>query len=326
MRTLFSYLHKNQFVAALFIIVLGLFLIKVKEILIILFISYIVMTAFRPAVLFFNKRKLPYVLSVLVPYIIFCIFLIILILPLFPFFATQIQSLLNNFPVFLEKSSQAVGLKIDYSNVNSSINSFFQTVGGNLFSITGQVFGGIISLTTIIVVSFYLLLYHNRFEKLIVHLFPQDKKEQARETFLKIEEKLGKWLRGQLILSLLIGVLSWIFLTFIGIEYALPLAFIAGLLEIIPMIGPILAAVPAVIVALTISPGLAVAVLIGYIVIQTIESNIFVPKIMQSAVGLNPVIIIIAILVGSNLLGVWGALLSVPFVSVATIILSEFKD
>ena len=299
---------------------------RVREILIILFISYIVMTAFRPAVLFFNKRKLPYVLSVLVPYIIFCIFLIILILPLFPFFATQIQSLLNNFPVFLEKSSQAVGLKIDYSNVNSSINSFFQTVGGNLFSITGQVFAGIISLTTIIVVSFYLLLYHNRFEKLIVHLFPQDKKEQARETFLKIEEKLGKWLRGQLILSLLIGVLSWIFLTFIGIGYAFPLAFIAGILEIVPMIGPIIAAVPAVIVALTISPGLAVAVLIGYIVIQTIESNIFVPKIMQSAVGLNPVIIIIAILVGSNLLGVWGALLSVPFVSVATIILSEFKD
>ena len=326
MRTLLSYLHKNQFVAALFIIVLGLFFIRIKEILIILFISYIVMTAFRPAVLFLNKKKLPYVLSVLVPYIIFCIFLIILILPLFPFFAAQIQSLANNFPVFLEKSSQAVGFKIDYSNVDSSINSFFRTVGGNLFSITGQVFGGIISVTTIIVVSFYLLLYHDRFEKLIVHLFPQDKEEQARETFLKIEEKLGKWLRGQLVLSLLIGVLSWIFLTLIGIEYALPLAFIAGLLEIIPMIGPVIAAVPAIIVALTISPGLAVTVIIGYIVIQTIESNIFVPKIMQSAVGLNPVIIITAILVGSNFLGVWGALLSVPFVSVVTIILSEFKD
>ena len=326
MRTLLSYLHKNQFVAALFIIVLGLFFIRIKEILIILFISYIVMTAFRPAVLFLNKKKLPYVLSVLVPYIIFCIFLIILILPLFPFFAAQIQSLANNFPVFLEKSSQAVGFKIDYSNVDSSINSFFRTVGGNLFSITGQVFGGIISVTTIIVVSFYLLLYHDRFEKLIVHLFPQDKEEQARETFLKIEEKLGKWLRGQLVLSLLIGVLSWIFLTLIGIEYALPLAFIAGLLEIIPMIGPVIAAVPAIIVALTISPGLAVTVIIGYIVIQTIESNIFVPKIMQSAVGLNPVIIITAILVGSNFLGVWGALLSVPFVSVITIILSEFKD
>ena len=115
-------------------------------------------------------------------------------------------------------------------------------------------------------------------------------------------------------------------MTLIGIEYALPLAFIAGLLEIIPMIGPVIAAVPAIIVALTISPGLAVTVIIGYIVIQTIESNIFVPKIMQSAVGLNPVIIITAILVGSNFLGVWGALLSVPFVSVITIILSEFKD
>ncbi len=284
------------------------------------------MTTLRPVVLVLNRKKLPYIISVLTLYAVLFIFLTLLIFPLFPFFATQIQSLLSNFPVFIQKSGQALGYKIDYSNVNSSINSFFQTIGGNLFFITGQVFGGIISLITITVVSFYLLLYHDRFEKLIVHLFPQDKKEQTIEAFLKIEEKLGKWLRGQLILSLLIGVLSWVFLTFIGIEYALPLAFIAGLLEIIPMIGPIIAAVPAVIVALTISPGLAVVVLIGYIVIQTIESNIFVPKIMQSAVGLNPVVIIIAILVGSNLLGVWGALLSVPFVSVATIILSEFKD
>lgn len=326
MRTIFSYLHKNQFIAALFIIVTGIFLIRIKEILIILFISYIVMTAFRPAVLFLNKRKLPYVFSALIPYIILCIFLLMLILPLYPFFVAQIQSLVNNFPVFLEKSSQAVGFRINYSNIDSSINTFFRTVGGNLFSITGQVFGGIISVTTIIVVSFYLLLYHDRFEKLIVHLFPQDKKEQARETFLKIEEKLGKWLRGQFILSLLIGIISWIFLSFIGIEYALPLAFIAGLLEVIPMIGPVLAAVPAVIVALTISPGLAVTVIIGYIFIQTIESNIIVPKIMQSAVGLNPLVIIIAILIGGNLLGIWGALLSVPFVSVATIILSEFND
>lgn len=321
-----SYLHKNQFVTALFIIVLGLFLIKIKEILIILFISYIVMTAFRPAVLFLNKRRVPYVISVLVPYIILCTLLIILILPLFPFFVAQIQSLLNNFPVFLQKSGQALGLKIDYSNANSSVNSFLKTIGGNLFFITGQVFGGIISVTTIIVISFYLLLYHDKFEKLIVHLFPQNKKQQTKEAFLKIEEKLGKWLRGQLILSLLIGILSWIFLRFIGMEYAFPLAFIAGTLEIIPMIGPVIAAVPAAIVALTISPGLAVAVLIGYIVIQTIESNIFVPKIMQSAVGLNPVLIITAILVGSNLLGVWGALLSVPFISVVTIILSEFKE
>jgi len=322
MKAFLSYLSKNQFLTALFLIALGFFLIQIKEILIALFISYIVMASLRPAVLFLERKKIPNILSVLVPYIIFMLFLTILIFQLLPFFIIQIQSLLNNFPLFLEKASQAVGFNINYSNVNS----FFQTTGDNLLFITGKLFGGIISIVTIIVVSFYLLLYHDRFEKLIVNLFPTDRGKQTREVFFNIEEKLGKWVRGQLILSLLVGITSWIFLTFIGIGYALPLAFIAGLLEILPMIGPIIAAVPAIIVALAISPGIALAVVIGYIVIQTIEGNVFVPKVMQSAVGLNPVIIIIAILIGSNLLGIWGALLSVPFISVTTIIFNSFNE
>ena len=131
---------------------------------------------------------------------------------------------------------------------------------------------------------------------------------------------MGNWMRGQLALSFFIGVISWIFLTLIGVPYALPLAFFAGFLEILPTIGPIIASVPAIIVALTISPTLAIAVAIGYIVIQAIENNLLVPKIMQAAVGLNPVVIIIAILVGGNLLGVWGALLSIPFLTILTII------
>ena len=129
----------------------------------------------------------------------------------------------------------------------------------------------------------------------------------------------------QVVLSLTIGVITWLALTILGIPFALPLAILAGFLEIIPTLGPIIAAIPATIVALAISPVMALSVIAVYIVIQLTENNFLVPKIMQKAVGLNPVVIIIAILVGSNLFGVIGALLSIPFVSAAIIVFRALK-
>lgn len=127
-------------------------------------------------------------------------------------------------------------------------------------------------------------------------------------------------------MSLNIGFFTWIALSLVGLNYALPLALLAGFLEIVPTIGPILAAIPAVIVALTISPTMGLVVTGIYIVIQLLENNIIVPKIMQHAVGLNPVVIIIAILVGAELLGITGALLSLPFVSFVTVIFNSLQN
>ena len=133
-------------------------------------------------------------------------------------------------------------------------------------------------------------------------------------------------MRGQLLLMLAIGLATFLGLILLGIPYALPLAILAGLLEIIPTLGPILAAVPAVIIALTISPGMAIVVVGLYIVIQMLENNILVPKIMQRAVGLNPVIVIIGVVIGANLLGVAGALLSIPFIALLAVLYRGFSS
>jgi len=122
-----------------------------------------------------------------------------------------------------------------------------------------------------------------------------------------------------------IGSLTWIVLTLMHIPYALPLAVLAGLLEIIPTIGPIISAVPAVIVGLSISPTLAFAAVIGYILIQAIENNFLVPIIMQNAVGLNPIIVILAIVIGSKLMGIAGALLAIPFVSFLLVVFQNIE-
>lgn len=326
MKLLLGYLSRNQFVAALAIIALTWFFVSIREILVVLFISFILMTALIPIANFLKKKGISHSISVMITYLAFIAFFLLLILPLAPFFIHQIGLLTHNFPQLFENATKALGIKIDYSSVTSSLTNFFQAVGGNIISITGKIFGGFLSFLTVIVVSFYLLLYHDRFEKLILSLSPKEKREEILNVFRNIEEKMGNWMRGQLALSFFIGVISWIFLTLIGVPYALPLAFFAGFLEILPTIGPIIASVPAIIVALTISPTLAIAVAIGYIVIQAIENNLLVPKIMQAAVGLNPVVIIIAILVGGNLLGVWGALLSIPFLTILTIIFRALSD
>jgi predicted PurR-regulated permease PerM len=166
---------------------------------------------------------------------------------------------------------------------------------------------------------------HDQFKHTFAKLFHRDDRPHVEDTFELVEEKLGAWLRGQVLLSLTIGLFTWIALSLIGLNYALPLALLAGFLEVIPTIGPILSAVPAVIVAFTISPTMALVVIGIYILIQLAENNIIVPKIMQHAVGLNPVIIIIAILVGAELLGITGALLSLPFVSFVTVIFHSLQ-
>lgn len=170
-----------------------------------------------------------------------------------------------------------------------------------------------------------MLIDRNRIGKSVPGLLPENYKEKGILTIHLVEEKLGAWLRGQVILSLSIGLITWIALTILGIPFALPLAILAGFLEIIPTLGPIIAAIPATIVALAISPVMALTVIGVYTGIQIAENNFLVPKIMQKAVGLNPVVIIIAILIGGNLMGVAGALLSIPFASAAIIIFRALR-
>jgi predicted PurR-regulated permease PerM len=141
----------------------------------------------------------------------------------------------------------------------------------------------------------------------------------------RVENKLGAWFRGQIVLSFTIGFTTWIALTLLGIPFAPPLAILAGILEIVPTIGPIIAGIPAVIVALSISPILAVVIIAVYIVIQMFENNILVPKIMERAVGLNPIVIIVGVMIGTKFMGVLGALLSVPFIATLAILFKNLK-
>lgn len=310
-----NYLINNQFLTTLIIIALLWLAVELSEILIIVFISYIIMAALSPLSDFLIKKRFPRILSVIIPYIATIAILVVLIFPLVPFFISQIQLLFRTLPNYIDQIGKVLNIHIDAPEI----------IGQNAIGVTGKIFSGVFSVLTIFVISFYLMLGRDRLKREFINLLPKKYQEKGMSTIVQIEKKLGLWLRGQLILSLAIGLVVWIGLTLFDLPFALPLGLLAGMLEIVPTIGPIISAVPAVVVALTISPSLAIFVVIFYIVIQMLENNFLVPKIMEKAVGLNPIVIIIGVLIGGKFLGILGALLSVPFIAMVLIITKSFK-
>lgn len=300
-------------------------IIEIRSVLIALFVAYILMSAIEPYVDFLQKRHLPKPIAVLIPYVITIGLIVLLMVALLPFFINQISLLIVDLPGFAIASAKAAGVKIDSSSVTSLITSEFGNVSAGVVSITSSLFGGLFEIISIFVLSFYLLVYRENVRKSFSSLFPKKEQKKVASTLSQAEDKMGSWLRGQVVLSGFIGAMTWIVLTILGVDFALPLAVIAGLLEIVPTIGPIVSAIPAVLVALTVSIPLALAVAGAYILIQFFESHVLVPRVMQKAVGLNPIIIIIAIIIGGKLLGPTGALLAIPFVSFLVVVFKNLK-
>lgn len=307
--------HKTIFFIAVFI--LGVWVTYlIRDLLIILFIAIILMSALSPLVKIFIKLRLPKVLAIALTYIIVVAILGGVLAGLLPPLIEESSKFIANFPALLSQL-------FDITNIDKSIlQSNLTSISKNAFSITLAVFDNILAIIFLLVITFYLLLERENLESRVPTLFVGHE-ERAKLLIVKIEEKLGSWLHGQMFLSLIIGALSYIGLTILGLPYVLPLALFAGIMETVPVIGPIVSAIPAMILALTISPLLAAGVAILYFVIQQLENSLIVPQVMKRAVGLNPLFVILAVAVGSRLLGIGGALLAVPLAVVVQVIIAD---
>lgn len=323
-KTLLTYLGKNQFVVGILFLACLVLLYQLKEILLIVFIAYIIVASLIPAVEYLRKKGFPRTIAVLTTFFTALLLFILLIAPLVPFLAAQIQQLTKSFPQYLHQAAVAVGVQLDARELGQVFTP--QQLGQNAFALAGGVFGGFFAVVTTVAISFYLLLSYDRAKGSVANLFTTKNREKAMNVIEQINDKLGAWLQGQFLLSLSIALLTWITLMTLGMPFALPLAVLAGLFEIVPTIGPIISAVPAVVVALTISPNMAFIIMAAYIVIQMIENHLLVPRIMQRAVGLNPVVVIIGVIVGDRPLGIPGALLSVPFISLIVLLSKNFDE
>ena len=235
--------------------------------------------------------------------------------------ASWIDSFTQSLRTFTEPSG-GDWLQNVSSNV-SGLEAQIQKVFGSALDFVAAIFGGIAGFFIVLVLSFYLVVEDSAIKDLFRHVVPPAYQDFCSQIAWGIIDKLGAWLRGQLVLGLIIGILYFIGFSIIGVPYALLLAILGGLLEFVPYVGPFLSAVPAVFFAFTVSPIRALVTMILILIIQRLENDVIVPKVMQKAVGLNPIISIVAFMIGAQLFGLVGAIFAIPIATAISVALTE---
>ncbi|NJS40995.1 AI-2E family transporter [Candidatus Gracilibacteria bacterium] len=325
----------SDILKALAIVLAFSFAFIISDILALVFIAIILTSAFNPTVEYLESRRVPRTFSVLTILGVSISLMYLLINTLIPPLVSQTQTLINSIPQLLSNITLQFNLSqntqnqlLAYSNIGleEGIIGALNDNSDSLLRIGTGIFGSLIKIITVIVLTYYLLVEHGSIQEFFGNFFEGKSRDKFIYIWGRVEHKLGVWLRGQFTVMFIIGLTSYIGLSILGLPFALPLAIIAGLLEIIPIIGPAISVIPAVLIAAsTLSPITILSVLILYFIIQQVENIYVVPKVMNQAVGLNPILIILAVMVGSRLGGPMGALLSVPISAVILIAFEEWK-
>ncbi|PIR13306.1 hypothetical protein COV49_02690 [Candidatus Falkowbacteria bacterium CG11_big_fil_rev_8_21_14_0_20_39_10] len=320
----------------IFILIAFYFLYLVKDILAIMFVSLVLASALSPSVDWMQRRRIPRPLGIVFIYLTLLIIISSAVYLIIPPIIEQINDLSKNFPYYFEKiMERLIGFR-DYAleygfldNIKTGLNAVsanLQTAAGGVFSTVTGIFGSIISFFLVLVFTFYMLAEKDAMRKIVWSVAPIQHQPYIMQLISRMQVKIGLWLRGQLILSLIIFILIFTGLKILGVKYALTLALIAGLTEFVPYLGPILAAIPAIFLSLTQSPMLALFVAVLYYIVQLVENNIIVPKVMQKVVGLNPIVSITVLLIGFKVAGVVGAVLSIPVATALSVFVMDIFE
>lgn len=305
-------------------LLIGLWLIyQIRLILLLWFISFILMTALHPVVLALQQLKMPRILAIIITFVLTIAGISLIIAGIIPPFIDQ--------TVYLAKNIDQFSFELPFFRFDSDVlREQIGTISENALNLVGIVAGAFSNLFTVFslfVLTFYLLLERQNFKHFLKVLFSNDNREQDAEILIhSIEHRLGGWVRGEIALMIIVGVLSYIGLRLLGVPFAIPLALLAGLLELVPNIGPTISAIPAVIIGFTISPAIALGVIILYLAVQQLENHVIVPMVMKQSVGLNPMITLMALMVGLTLGGVLGAVLAVPLFITIEVVLRFYYE
>ena len=307
------------------------FLYLILDIIALLFISVIIVSAMEPMINFFQKKKVPRSISVLGVYILIFAAIGIGISFLIPPIANEFQEFSKQIPEYFSQTGEIFNPVKDFMQRNNldtgkvfeNVNNNLANLTQNIFSTTVGFFSGFFSAIVVLSLTFYMAVEEDAISKFIRNVTPGKHQEYAVKLAERIKKKIGKWLLGQLFLMFIIFLLVWLGLALAGVPHALMLAVFAGIMEIIPYVGPIVAAVPGVILGFLVSPTVGFLALLVYLVSQQIENHIIVPQIMRKAVGLNPITVIVVLLIGAKLAGALGAILAIPVATAVSIFLGD---
>ncbi|MDA2922353.1 AI-2E family transporter [Patescibacteria group bacterium AH-259-L07] len=303
------------------------FLYLIRDVIVIVFLAGLVAAIITPAVNYFERKKLPRWLGALIVYIFIILILIGISLIVIPTAVAQANLLSVQLPQLL----QSILSKISPEFQSEFLAMFQQWLsksgpssGKAFFSFLGSVAGQTISFFMVLVIAFYLSVKKGAVRLFVGSIIPKKYQKFLEHFFKSFQKEIGAWGRGLLLLSLSVSILVYLGLTLLGVQYALTLAIIAGLTEFVPYIGPLLALIPALVIALGQSSTLALLVIILYIIVQQIENILLSPYVMHKALGLDPLIVIIVVLIGAKILGPIGIVLAVPITTIGSILVKDY--
>ena len=337
-------------VAVMGILILAYFLYLIKSILIIFFVSLFLASVFNPGVDFFQRHKVPRWLGLIIIYFLVFALLIFLVGSLVPIIIEQLKEIANNLSgyintlfndenatlPFADKWQPLVGdiwSAVDREQIISSLQTALENLGSKLGDWTGNALGAVISISAgimnmvmVMFITFFIVIDRKNLHTFFLSLFPSKYGAYLSKKNHIIQENIGDWISGQLLLSVVMGLITFIVFSILGIKYAATLAIISGISEFIPYIGPIITFASAGLIAINQSTGTFLWLVVAYVIIQAFEGNILVPLIMSKSVGINPIIIILAMLIGWQFLGVLGMIIAIPLAKIISIFIEDYRD
>ncbi|HSL29075.1 MAG TPA: AI-2E family transporter [Anaerolineales bacterium] len=316
-------------------------LYSLRVVLFLFFIAVLIGTAIRPGVEWLHRRGIPRSLGIIIIYLLIAGLLVGFLAMILPLLAEQATEISRTLPEYYTELRSGL--------INSS-NRLLQNIGwrfpsqlsllGTRFAsseeedevitqvtqaifYTNIVMRGLLAVLAVFLLAYYWTQEGNLIMRAMLRVFPQQRRKRIREFVQLAESKIGGYVRGQGLLCVAVGLAAFIAYALIGLPYTLVLAVFAGVMELVPIFGPALGAIPALLVALSVDPGKAVWVVVATIVIQLLENAVLVPRIMKSSMGVNPIVVLLSLIAFSSVFGFAGALLALPLAAIIQLMVSR---
>jgi len=311
-----------------------------RELVLVILTSIVIASSINPAATYFAKKKIPRIISVLIVYLGVIIGLASLSIVFLPPLINDFQQLSTQLPTYLESLSndrltqlpgydsllQSITNTGLTGEIFSRVSTTFSGAAFGLLATASSIFGGLLSFMLIVVISFYLAVQEDGVRDFLRVVTPAKHEPYVLDLWKRSQRKIGLWMQGQLILALIVGLLTYLALSVIGVPNPMFLALVAAMFELIPIFGPILAAIPAIAFALLadgVSLGLVTAGI--YLIIQQFESQLIHPLVVKKIVGIPALVAILSLLVGAQIAGFLGILISVPVAAAMMEYLSDVE-
>jgi len=298
-------------------------LLSISDALLVLFTVIVLTVSLSPIVdKIKNKLHLPRILAIVLIFVVILAFVSLTVYIIIPPLVEQFRTLYQTLP---ENAKKAIPLlkSINMSGYGSATNG---SSTGNLSQTVGVFLGNILDMVFILVLTFLLLIEEGGFVKYMISLFPVSDKAYAITVGKKISNKIGGWFAGQILIMVIMGLVNFLAYLVVGIPYALVLGIFAFIFEVVPNLGPIIAAVPALILAYISAPWKAAYVLVFVIVIHQISNQFLVPKVMGKILNMSAFVIILGLIIGGELAGITGMILALPVVAALQVITQEWPN